>query len=293
MAQKKGGLGKGLNALFEDNAPTLSGSAETLPVSQLEPNRDQPRKEFDREALTELADSIAEIGVIQPIIVRAIPGGGYQIVAGERRWRASQLAGLTEVPVIIRDLSDREVDEIALVENLQREDLNPIEEAQGYSRLMNEYAMTQEQVSQRVGKARSTVANSVRLLELPDIVKEMLGSGKLTVGHARPLLALGDEEEISRIASLVNTRGLTVRDVERLIKKEKEKREQEKKQSPQKNTPERNHYLDELELAMTQELGRRVKIRESGEQKGVLEIDYYSLEELGAMAMRLSGQDSE
>ena len=188
MAGKRGGLGKGLDSLFNDNIIEESDSARTLRISELEPNRDQPRKEFDPAALAELADSIAAVGVIQPLIVRPLVSGGYQIVAGERRWRAAQSAGLTEVPVIIRELNDKEVDEIALIENLQREDLNPVEEAEGYRHLMNEYGMTQEQVASRVGKSRPSVANSVRLLELPDSVLGMLTAGDLTVGHVRPLL---------------------------------------------------------------------------------------------------------
>ena len=159
MAVKRGGLGKGLDSLFNDNNIEENETTRTLRISELEPNRDQPRKEFDPAALAELADSIAAVGVIQPLIVRPIVGGGYQIVAGERRWRAAQSAGLTEVPVVIRELSDKEVDEIALIENLQREDLNPVEEAEGYRHLMNEYSMTQEQVAGRVGKSRPSVAN--------------------------------------------------------------------------------------------------------------------------------------
>lgn len=291
MAKKKGGLGRGFDILRSDNS-IEEGGAEIIAISQIEPNRNQPRKEFDTESLSELADSISEMGVIQPLIVRPLTDGGYQIVAGERRWRASKLAGLTEVPVIIRDLTDREVDEIALVENLQRENLNPIEEAEGYARLMQEYDMTQEQVSQRVGKARSTVANSVRLLDLPTAIRNMLSAGKLTVGHARPLLGLNNEEEAERIASLVDVRGLTVRDVERMVRNQK-KREEEGASSPadsQKSAKKRDHYIEEVELALQETLRRRVKISVSGEGRGTLEIEYFSLEELGEMAMRIAGE---
>ncbi|MBQ5544501.1 MAG: ParB/RepB/Spo0J family partition protein, partial [Clostridia bacterium] len=204
MASRKSGLGKGLDSLFMDNGSIAESkdNTTTLHISELEPNRDQPRKEFDAAALAELADSIAAVGVIQPLIVRPMVGGGYQIVAGERRWRAAQSAGLTEVPVIIRELSDKEVDEIALIENLQREDLNPVEEAEGYRHLMNEYGMTQEQVASRVGKSRPSVANSVRLLELPDSILGMLTAGDLTVGHVRPLLGLRDEDSMVKVACM-------------------------------------------------------------------------------------------
>ena len=289
MAQKTRGLGRGLDALLRDNTP--DSNVDTVPISQLERNKEQPRKEFDQAALAELADSITEMGIIQPLIVRPIASGGYQIVAGERRFRAAQMAGLKEVPVLIREMSDREVDEVALVENLQREDLSPIEEALGYSRLMNEYSMTQEEVSQRVGKARSTVANSVRLLDLPEQVQDMLASGEITTGHARPLLGLSNEEDMSRIASLITSRGLNVRDVERLVRKEKENAAAEKsgKTVKEKSVPQKEKYLVELEEALRQELNCGVTINSTGKEKGTLTIEYSSFEELGAMAMKLSG----
>ncbi|MDR1002682.1 MAG: ParB/RepB/Spo0J family partition protein [Oscillospiraceae bacterium] len=328
---RKGGLGKGFGSLFEDNNLNIVGTSETLPVTELTPNRNQPRKEFDRQSLAELAASITELGVIQPILVRRLPGGEHQIVAGERRWRAAQLAGLTSVPVVIRSLTEQEVDEIALVENLQREDLNPIEEAEGYDRLMRNYDMTQEIVSQRVGKSRSAVANAVRLLSLPEAVKQMLSKGDLTVGHARPLLSLSDKSEISRIASLVSERGLTVRDVERLIKKEKDKGK-DKTNLPEgyergvatggaggsvgaggagSTAPaaemtapygagqgssakpaaqnENDRYIEELELAMREELRRYIKITGGKNGRGRIEIEFFSLEELVDIAMRVAG----
>ena len=284
MATRKGGLGKGLDLLFQDNIPDEKESTSTLRISELEPNRDQPRKEFDPAALAELADSIAAVGVIQPLIVRPIPGGGYQIVAGERRWRAAQSAGLTEVPVIIRELSDKEVDEIALIENLQREDLNPVEEAEGYRHLMNEYGMTQEQVASRVGKSRPSVANSVRLLELPDSVLGMLTAGDLTVGHVRPLLGLHDEDTMVKVACMAVKKKMTVRDVEKQVKKEKGE-SPSKKQSPS----ERDSYFDEVEIALAMALGRKVKIIGSAE-KGTLEIDFYSNDDLTHLA-NLLGKD--
>lgn len=290
MARERG-LGDGIGALIHDN--TSDSNITTLPLSQLERNKLQPRREFDQASLSELADSITQLGVIQPILVRPIPGGGYQIVAGERRFRAAQMAGLKEVPVIIREMDDRETDEVALVENLQREDLSPIEEALGYSRLMSEYSMTQEEVSRRVGKARSTIANSVRLLDLPEAVQQMLSNGDITTGHARPLLGLSDAEEITRIASLITARGLNVRDVERLVRKEKERKaedaQEEKKETKPRQMTSRAKYIEELELAMRTELCRGITITETGKEKGTLTIEYNSYEELADMAMRLAG----
>ena len=283
MANKRGGLGKGLDSLFNDNTKEEGESTRTLRISELEPNRDQPRKEFDPAALAELADSIAAVGVIQPLIVRPITGGGYQIVAGERRWRAAQSAGLTEVPVIIRELSDKEVDEIALIENLQREDLNPVEEAEGYRHLMNEYDMTQEQVAARVGKSRPSVANAVRLLELPDSVLGMLTAGDLTVGHVRPLLGLHDEDAMIRVACQAVKKKMTVRDVEKQVKKEKGE-----VTSAKKNAADRDNYFDEVEIALSMALGRKVKVTGSSE-KGTLEVDFFSNEDLAELANRLGG----
>lgn len=283
MANKRGGLGKGLDSLFNDNIIEEGESSRTLRISELEPNRDQPRKEFDPAALAELADSIAAVGVIQPLIVRPITGGGYQIVAGERRWRAAQSAGLTEVPVIIRELSDKEVDEIALIENLQREDLNPVEEAEGYRHLMNEYDMTQEQVAARVGKSRPSVANAVRLLELPDSVLGMLTAGDLTVGHVRPLLGLHDEDAMIRVACQAVKKKMTVRDVEKQVKKEKGE-----VTSARKNAADRDNYFDEVEIALSMALGRKVKVTGSSE-KGTLEVDFFSNEDLAELANRLGG----
>ena len=283
MAGKRSGLGKGLDSLFNDNIIEENESTRTLRISELEPNRDQPRKEFDPAALAELADSIAAVGVIQPLIVRPIQGGGYQIVAGERRWRAAQSAGLTEVPVVIRDLSDKEVDEIALIENLQREDLNPVEEAEGYRHLMNEYGMTQEQVASRVGKSRPSVANSVRLLELPDSVLGMLTAGDLTVGHVRPLLGLHDEDAMVKIACQAVKRKLTVRDVEKQVKKEKGEAS-----SAKKSVSERDNYFDEVEIALSMALGRKVKVVGSS-GKGTLEVDFFSNDDLRDLANKLGG----
>lgn len=277
MASRKSGLGKGLDSLFMDNIAEEKDSTTTLRISELEPNRDQPRKEFDPAALAELADSIAAVGVIQPLIVRPITGGGYQIVAGERRWRAAQSAGLTEVPVIIRELSDKEVDEIALIENLQREDLNPVEEAEGYRHLMNEYGMTQEQVASRVGKSRPSIANSVRLLELPDSILGMLTAGDLSVGHVRPLLGLHNEDAMVKIACMAVKKKMTVRDVEKQVKKEKGE------SAPKKDVPDRDQYFNEVEIALSMNLGRKVKVLGTS-GKGTLQIDFYSNDDLTDLA---------
>ena len=287
MATRKGGLGKGLDLLFNDNITEEGESTRTLRISELEPNRDQPRKEFDPASLAELADSIAAVGIIQPLIVRPLVSGGYQIVAGERRWRAAQSAGLTEVPVVIRDLSDKEVDEIALIENLQREDLNPVEEAEGYRHLMSEYGMTQEQVASRVGKSRPSVANAVRLLELPDSVLGMLTAGDLTVGHVRPLLGLQDEDTMVRLACQAVKRKMTVRDVEKQVKKEKGDAP-----APKKASPERDNYFDEVEIALSMALGRKVKVvGVSG--NGTLEVDFFSNDDLTELANRLSANHNQ
>ena len=193
MAAKKGGLGKGLEALFTDNAQTEAENASTLRISEIEPNKKQPRKDFDDEALAELADSIRQHGVLQPLLVRPTAHGTYQIVAGERRWRASRMAGLTEVPVVIKDLTDEQSMEYALIENLQREDLNPVEEAKGYRTLTTTHGLTQDEVAGIVGKSRPVVANALRLLALPKEVLEMLENELLSVGHARALLGISEE----------------------------------------------------------------------------------------------------
>lgn len=285
MAQRKGGLGQGLDALFQSSAE--SGiSADVIKLTDIEPNRNQPRYNFDEESLQELADSIKKVGIIQPIIVRTQAIGGYQIVAGERRWRAAQIAGLTEVPVIIKDLTDREMAELALIENLQREDLDAVEEAEGYRHLMEEYAMTQEQVAERVGKSRPAVANSVRLLELPEQVLDMLKKGEIAAGHARALLSLPTDADMVRVGALAAKKGMTVREVEKTVKREKESGASRKSDKSQQS---RNSYLDEVELALSEALRRRVKVTGT-ENKGTLEVDFFSIEELADMAQRL-GRD--
>ena len=195
MAKKLGGLGKGLNAIFIENDSETEGGTVTLKISEIEPNRPHPRKEFDEQALSELAESISQHGLLQPLLVRPLTLGGYQIVAGERRYRASRMAGLTEVPVIIKELTNTETMEIALIENLQREDLNSVEEALGYKSLMDAYSLTQDEVAKAGGKSRPAVANVMRLLNLPEEIQNMLKEGKISAGHARALLGIADKEK--------------------------------------------------------------------------------------------------
>lgn len=281
MAAKKGGLGRGLDALFADNSieEIASTSAVKLKIMDIEPNRDQPRKIFDEDALAELADSIAKHGVIQPLLVRPMPDGSYQLVAGERRWRASRMAGLTEVPVVIKELSDDEAMALALIENLQREDLNAIEEAQGIKALMDTFSLTQDEAAERVGKSRPAVANALRLLKLPDSVIALVSDGKLSPGHARALLGFKDEQDIIETADLIIEKGLTVRDVEKLVKK------RNKEPKAEKPAARRASYYDEVELALTDFLGRKVKVgTKPGKESGVLEIDFFDKDDLTRLA---------
>lgn len=250
-----------------------------LSISDIEPNRDQPRKQFDDASLKELADSIAEHGVIQPLLVRPIGGGIYQIVAGERRWRASRLAGLTEVPAVVRELSDSETMEIALVENLQREDLDPIEEAEGIAQLIETYSLTQEAAAQKLGKSRPAVANALRLLHLPQPVREMIRQGKLTQGHARALLSLDDPDAILSAAQEIAEKGLSVREAENLAKEPKSKPKKPAK------TARRPVFIEEAQLALTEYFGRPVKL--SGGTKGKIELEYYSEEDLAELTRKL------
>lgn len=281
MAAKKGGLGRGLDALFADNSieEIDSTSAVKLKIMDIEPNRDQPRKIFDEDALAELADSIAKHGVIQPLLVRPMPDGSYQLVAGERRWRASRMAGLTEVPVVIKELSDDEAMALALIENLQREDLNAIEEAQGIKALMDTLSLTQDEAAERVGKSRPAVANALRLLKLPNSVIALVSDGKLSPGHARALLGFKDEQDIIETADLIIEKGLTVRDVEKLVKK------RNKEPKAEKPAARRASYYDEVELALTDFLGRKVKVgTKPGKESGVLEIDFFDKDDLTRLA---------
>lgn len=280
MAAKKGGLGRGLDALFTENG--ADGGETELRLSEIEPNRAQPRKEFTESALQDLADSIAKHGVLQPILVRPLPAGGYQIVAGERRWRASRLAGLEKVPVVVRDMPDVEAMEIALIENLQREDLNPIEEAEGYRVLMEQFHFTQDEVASRLGKSRPFIANAVRLLGLPGELQSLVREGRLSSGHARTLLAFSDSEQQKKAADLA-LEGATVRQLERMAKTGVAP-------SPKRAAPSHDVYFEEVALALTEALGQRVRVIEGG-KKNTLEIEFYTKEELARLANRL-GEDA-
>lgn len=283
---KLSGLGKGLDAIFIEN-DAENNSAVKLRISEIEPNKNQPRHDFDEKALSELADSISQHGILQPLLVRPLACGNYQIVAGERRWRASRMAGLTEVPVIIKKLTDLEVMQIALIENLQREDLSPIEEAEGYQSLINTYDYTQEQVAKIVGKSRSVVTNSLRILLLPKKVIDMIEKGDLTAGHARTLLSLKDESEIEKVANTVVEKMLSVRELEKLCKNINEKKVSKKKEA----TVRRNPFFDEVEIALKENLGRKVHVTKSNKNRGILQIEFYNDEDLAHIARLLGESD--
>ncbi len=281
MAKATGGLGKGLEALFADNS-TDSGAVSSLAVSEIEPNRGQPRRHFDEAALAELADSIRQYGVLQPLVVRPMETGGYQLVAGERRWRAARMAGLSQVPVVIRELSDSETMELALIENLQREDLNPIEEAAGYRELMETFGLTQEQVSERVGKSRPVITNAMRLLGLPDAVRALVSQGELSAGHARALLGLENEAVICALAEEIIKKGWSVRQTEAFVKRQKQA---EKAEEEAPRTAWDNSTFAEVQLALMQSLSRKVRVEcKKGEKKGRLVIEFYDEQDLKGLA---------
>lgn len=281
--KKKAGLGKGLDALFIDNSTEENGD-KLVNINDIEPNRDQPRKFFDEEALKELADSIAMHGVIQPLLVRPLSDGGYQLIAGERRWRASRMAGLSQVPVVVKEMTDEEAMELALIENLQREDLNPIEEAEGFRLLMDTYSFTQEQAAEKVGKSRPAIANSLRLLSLPQEVLDMVKQGIISSGHARTLIPLTDEKLIIKLAEEISQKELSVRETEKIVKTLlKPKSEIVKKKSK------RDPYYDECEIAIREELGRKAKINVSRGNKGSIEIEFFSKEDLQSILEALAG----
>ena len=276
----KSSLGSGLDSLFSDNIREVQVK-KTLRTSEIEPNRDQPRKVFSDEAIQALADSIREHGMLQPILVRPI-GGGYQIVAGERRWRAARMLGLDEVPVNIRELSDLETMQIAIIENLQRENLNPVEEAEGYNDLIEKYGMTQEKVAKMVGRSRSAVANAVRILALPERVLKMVENGDISAGHARALLGFENEEMLIATALKAADGGLTVRQVEKAAQRSAE----EEKDTPSSNKKIDNYFV-EMELSLHERLGRKVKV-DYGKNKGALILEFYDKEDLAALAEKLA-----
>lgn len=281
----KGGLGAGLDTLFSDNTNEIQVK-KTLRTSEIEPNREQPRKNFSDEAIAALADSIREHGMLQPILVRPINSGGYQIVAGERRWRAARMLGLDKVPVNIREMSDSETMQIALIENLQRENLNPVEEALGYRELLDNYGMTQEKIAKMVGRSRSAIANSVRILSLPERVLKMLENGELSSGHAKALLGFENEELLIATAVKAADGGLTVRQVERAAQKSLEENSEATQQTDRKI----DNYFVEMELSLNERLGRKVKV-DYGKNKGVLVLEFYDKEDLAAIADKLAKEE--
>lgn len=311
---KKGGLGKGLDALFSEaqfdamGTPEKSGEIVTLRLSDIEPDKNQPRKIFDPEALSALADSIATHGILQPLVVRKpeqpttdgedavskILGNKYRIVAGERRWRAAKMAGLTEVPVIVRDMTDHEAAAIMLVENLQREDLNAVEQARGLKRLLDEFELTQEETARIVGISRPALTNSLRLLALPEKVLTLLEEGDITAGHARALLSIGKADEIENAAQTIVEKGLSVREAERLAKLIYARLHAPAEKKNGKNAPDKSAlaYIGKLEENMSSKLGRKAKIVMSskGDGKGgKLELEYYDSADLEKLIGALCG----
>lgn len=282
MAPKKGGLGRGLESLFNENATDTDGAVK-LNINDIEPNRDQPRKDFDETALSELADSIAQHGLIQPIVVKPTAQGRYSIIAGERRWRACRMAGLNEVPVIIKDADDQTLMEIALIENLQREDLNAVEEALGYRSLIDSFGLTQDEVAKKMGKSRSAVTNSLRLLALNDAELEALRRGTITAGHARALLSCDDEEARAKML-LAAADGASVRELERLAAAAK------KKPAAKKTETKKPTFYSEVELSLRDSLHRRVKITPAGNGKGTITLEFFNDAELSEFAKKLAGE---
>lgn len=278
MAVKKGGLGRGLDSLFSENA-TDDNIAIELRLSEIEPNKDQPRVHFDEDALQELADSIQTHGLLQPIVVRPMLGGTYQIVAGERRWRACRIAGLTSVPVIVKELDDKQTMELALIENLQRRDLNPVEEANGYSRLLKEFSLTQDEVADRVGKSRSAVTNALRLLNLPEDMLNALAEGKISSGHARALLAFSDTSA-QQSAFIAALNGASVRQLEAMAKASK---------TPKKAdvSTKIDSFYREVELALKNETHRRAIIKTGKNGRGTITLEFYNKEELTELANKI------
>ena len=275
MSTKQRGLGRGLGALIDDfSAPETQQEVTRLPLQKVEPNPNQPRRRFDEEELQSLADSIAEHGILQPLAVRAMEGGFYKIIAGERRWRAARLAGLKEVPVVVVEADDRTVMELALIENLQRQDLNPMEEAEGYRVLTEEYGLTQEQAAARVGKSRPAVANALRLLALPEDVRSLVEKGELSAGHARAVLSLPTPARQRAAAQKILTLRLSVRQAEAMCKR---LAAEEKKPEPAKRPA--VNYIAECEKALTRRLDRKVRIV-SGKRKGRFELEFYGEEDL-------------
>jgi len=288
-----GGLGRGLDVLFAENSKSTDSSRVMLRISEIQPRAGQPRKHFDETALSSLADSIAKSGLLQPIIVRSAPGGYYEIIAGERRWRASRMAGLSEVPVVITECDDRTAAEMALIENIQREDLDPIEEAMGYRSLMDEFSLTQEAVSEKVGKSRSAIANSLRLLDLPSDVLALVANKTLSAGHAKALLGLSQRSGISALAAIVAEKELSVRATEELVSSENRRAEKAGREEKSEESADTDRfgvdYKAELERRIRTSLGRRVHIKNSGKIKK-LELEYTDDADLEGLLIKLCGE---
>ncbi len=286
MATKRMALGKGLGALI----PEPEGEGERrffyCGIEEIRPHRGQPRKHFDESKLLELAETIKEKGILDPLMVRRVEGG-YELIAGERRWRAAQKAGLKEVPVILREADDREVLELSLIENLQREDLNPIEEAEGFRDLIEKFEISHEEVSRRVGKDRTTITNALRLLRLPPEIKIHLIQNRMTAGHARAILSLESRERQKELCDLILQKDLSVREAEALAKRWIEK--SKKKTPSEKKREELQHQIQSLQDALRQHLGTKVRIQTKG-RKGKIEIEYYSLEDLERIVETIIGE---
>ncbi|NLZ46812.1 MAG: ParB/RepB/Spo0J family partition protein [Clostridiales bacterium] len=292
MAKKK--LGQGMDLLFMDSVEDSGKETTTLRLSLIEPNKNQPRTHFDEESIVNLAESIRIHGVLQPLLVRPLESGAYQIVAGERRWRASRMAGLTEVPVVIKELDDRETAQIALIENLQREDLNPIEEAQGYRGLMLEFDMTQNEVAQTVGRSRAAISNSLRLLDLEESVQKMLVDGEITVGHGKVILGLNDLEEQKELAKSVVAKALTVRQTEQALIKIRDAGNAELNENDNKKIYKDAKYFEkssvysEIEIALTDLLGEKVSVNANKDGSSEVKISFSDEEALKGFAKRIS-----
>ena len=284
MAVKKSGLGRGLTSLFDENSSDNEG-AVTLNINDIEPNRAQPRKDFDEQSISELADSIARHGLIQPIVVKPTLDGRYSIVAGERRWRACRIAGLNEVPVVVKEADEQTLMEIALIENLQREDLNAVEEALGYRSLIDTYGLTQEEVAKKMGKSRSAVTNALRLLALNSNELEALRRGTISAGHARALLSCEDEALRAKML-LAAADGASVRELEKAAAASKKVKTAKTKENAVKPT-----FYSEVELSLKNEMRRKVHINPSGKGKGTLTVEFFSDDELAEFAKRLAGND--
>ncbi|MBQ8532263.1 MAG: ParB/RepB/Spo0J family partition protein [Clostridia bacterium] len=282
MAVKKGGLGRGMDSLMNDNSIDAKGSV-TVNINEIEPNRNQPRKDFDEAALNDLADSIAQHGLIQPIVVRPTVDGRYMIIAGERRWRACRIAGLNEVPVIIKATDDRTLMELALIENLQREDLNAVEEALGFKALIDDFSLTQDEVAKKMGKSRSAVTNSLRLLSLNNTELEALRIGSISAGHARALLSCEDEDVRQKML-LAAVEGASVRELEKMAAMSKKAPKKEKKEQSKPT------FYNEVELSLKETMRRKVQVKPTAKGKGTITIEFFSDKELSEFAKKLAGE---